>query len=127
MTNEQNKALFVFGAGLLLFWILKPKIKAPVSTDNINFTDEEVAPSKRKKVTEPTMTEKDAKANPKAKNAFIALKAYIAAHNNNEPQSVLDELNRELSKELEVKVYRRKSDGKLVVCDLKGKEILINN
>jgi hypothetical protein len=120
------KALFIFTSGFLLFWIFKPKFKKP-DTDNINFSSNEDSPKNRKKVEEPTMSQKDAKKNPKAANAFGALKAYISAFNAGEPQSVLDELNRELSKEFSVKVYRRKSDGKLVVCDLSGKEILVNN
>jgi hypothetical protein len=40
---------------------------------------------------------------------------------------VLDELNREFAREFQCKVYRRKSDNKLVVCDLEGKEIMVNN
>ena len=127
MTNEHKKALLIFGVGFLLFLVIKPKTKKVLPTDNLNFSDEEQSPKNRKKLTAPTISKGDAKANPMASNAFIALKAYIAAYNNNEPQSVLDELNREMAKEFKVKVYRRKSDGKLVVCDLKGKEILVNN
>ena len=127
MTNNQIKALFIFTAGIVLFIILKPKLKAANSSGNLNFSSEDDDVNDRKKVSEPTMNEKDAKKNRMAKNAFGALKAYIAAYNNKEPQSVLDELNRELAKEFKVKVYRRKSDSKFVVCDLTGKEILVNN
>lgn len=126
MKQDNMKALFIFTSGFLLFWIFKPKFKK-TNTDNINFSSDEESPNDRKKVSEPTMSQSDAKKNPKAANAFGALKAYISAYNAGEPQSVLDELNREISKEFEVKVYRRKSDGKLVVCDLSGKEILVNN
>jgi len=126
MKQDHMKALFILTSGFLLFWIFKPKFKKP-DTDNINFSSDEESPKDRKKVSEPTMSQKDAKKNPKAANAFGALKAYISAYNAGEPQSVLDELNREISKEFEVKIYRRKSDGKLVVCDLSGKEILVNN
>jgi hypothetical protein len=127
MTNNQIKALFIFTAGIVLFIILKPKLKAANSSGNLNFSSEDDDVNDRKRVSEPTMNEKDAKKNRMAKNAFGALKAYIAAYNNKEPQSVLDELNRELAKEFKVKVYRRKSDSKFVVCDLTGKEILVNN
>jgi hypothetical protein len=127
MTTEQKKAIFIFSAGLLLFWIFKPKMKKVNADTNFNLTEKEDNPSDRKKMSEPTMSDATAKANPQAKNAFGALKAYISAYNNGEPQNVLDDLNREFAKEFKVKVYRRKSDGKLVVCDLSGKEIMVNN
>jgi hypothetical protein len=127
MTTEQKKAIFIFSAGLLLFWIFKPKMKKVNADTNFNLSEKEDNPSDRKKMSEPTMSDATAKANPQAKNAFGALKAYISAYNNGEPQNILDDLNREFAKEFKVKVYRRKSDGKLVVCDLSGKEIMVNN
>lgn len=127
LTNDHKKALFTFGAGLLLFAIFKPKLKKPKATTNLRFAEREEEPNDRKKMKEPTMSDATAKKNPQAKNAFGALKAYISAYNNGESQEVLDDLNREFAKEFKVKVYRRKSDNKLVVCDLDGKEILVNN
>lgn len=127
MNDSIKKALLIFSAGFILFLLIKPKPKKKELGESVNFSDEEENPKNRKKMDEPTMSSKDAKLNPAAKNAFAALKAYISAYNNGEPQSVLDELNREMAKEFKVKVYRRKSDGKLVVCDLGGKEILVNN
>jgi hypothetical protein len=126
MTLDNRKAIFVFSAGLILFWLFKPKMKKVNATTKLTLTDQEENPKDRKKIDAPTMNSKDAK-NPLIKNSFGALKGYINAYNNGEPQSVLDELNREFAKEFKVKVYRRKSDGKLVVCDLDGKEILVNN
>ena len=126
MKEEHIKALFIFTAGFLLFWVVRPKFKK-ADSDKVNLTSDADNPKDRKKLDSPTMSAKDAKVNPKAANAFAALKAYIAAYNNSEPQSVLDELNRELAKEFKVKVYKRKSDGRLVVCDLDGKEIIVNN
>ena len=126
MTLDNRKAIFVFSAGLILFWLFKPKMKKVNATTKLTLTDQEENPKDRKKIDAPTMDSKDAK-NPIIKNSFGALKGYINAFNNGEPQSVLDELNREFAKEFKVKVYRRKSDGKLVVCDLDGKEILVNN
>jgi hypothetical protein len=127
MTTEQKKALFIVGVGLLLFWVVKPKMKKVTAETNVNFSDEEDNPKDRKKMATPTMSERTAKKNPMSKNCFAALKAYIDAYNNGETQSVLDELNREFAKEFKCKVYRRKSDNKLVVCDLQGKEIMVNN
>lgn len=126
-TDDHKKAMLVFGAGILLFLLLKPSMKKKSADGFVNFTDEAETPKNRRKIKEPTMNAKDAKNNPKARDAFGALKGYIAAYNNNEPQHVLDDLNREFAKEFKVKVYKRKSDGKMVVCDLEGKEILINN
>ena len=126
MTKEQNKALFIFSAGFILFWFLKPKLNKN-KPSNIRLSNEEDNPKDRKKMDVPTITATDTAKNPLAKNAFASLKAYISAYNNSEPQSVLDELNREFAKEFKVKVYRRKSDNKLVVCDLDGKEIMVNN
>lgn len=126
LSFEHKKAMFIFGAGVLLFLLIKPKNKKTKS-GMLNFSSEDEAPESRVKLKEPTMSAKDAKKNPQARNAFAALKGYIAAYNNKEPQSVLNELNSEFEKEFKVKVHKRKSDGKLVVCDLNGKEILINN
>lgn len=127
MTSEHKKAILIFGVGVLLFMVFKPKMKRVNATTNLRVTDKEDDPKDRKKMSTPTMSKQDAQSNPLAKNGFAALKAYIDAYNNGEPQSVLDELNREFAKEFKVKVYRRKSDGKLVVCDLNGKEIMVNN
>jgi len=127
MTDLQKKALLVFGGGILLFYIFKPKMKKPNATTNIKVTDKEEDPKDRKTMSAPTLTAKDMGTDPKVKNGFACLKAYISAYNNGEPQSVLDELNREFAKEFKCKVYRRKSDNKLVVCDLEGKEIMVNN
>lgn len=127
MTEQHKKALFVIGCGFLLFLIFKPKMKKQKTTTDLKYAQEEDNPKDRKKMTTPTMSPNTAKTHPLAKNSFMALKGYIDAYNNGEPQSVLDELNREFAKEFKVKVYRRKSDGKLVVCDLEGKEIMVNN
>ena len=130
LTDDHKKALFVFASGLLLFWIFKPKLVKNTSDNtaqNVKYSEAEPDPKLRKPMSTPTLSSKSASANPMAKTGFAALKAYIEAYNNGEPQTVLDDLNREFAKEFKVKVYRRKSDNKLVVCDLAGKEILVNN
>jgi hypothetical protein len=126
MKHEDAKALFIIVTGLLVFWVLKPKNKKLVYS-NLNQTNEEPNPTERPTMKEPTVNAKDIEKNPMAKNAFGALKAYVKAYNNKEPQSVLDELNREFAKEFKVKVMRRKSDNKLVAYDLQGNEIIVNN
>jgi hypothetical protein len=126
MKHEDAKALFIIATGLAIFWIMKPKRKKLVQSD-VNKTNEEPSPTERSAMKEPTIDKKDIDKNPLAKNAFGALKAYVKAYNNKEPQSVLDELNREFAKEFKVKVLRRKSDNKLVAYDLQGNEIIVNN
>jgi hypothetical protein len=127
ITNDHKKALFVVGMGLLVFWFFKPKLNVVNSDTKLNYSEKEDDPKDRKPMKSPTMSTQTSKTNPMAKNGFAALKTYIDAYNNGESQSTLDELNREFAKEFKVKVYRRKSDSKLVVCDLEGKEIMINN
>jgi hypothetical protein len=127
LTDSQKKAVFVFGVSILLFLLIRTKRKKVIATTNLNEYEKEDNPKDRKKMDMPTLNPKDVQGNEMAKNGFAALKGYISAYNNGEPQSVLDELNREFAKEFKVKVYRRKSDGKLVVCDLSGKQILVNN
>jgi len=124
MKDQHRQAILVVGLGLLLFWIIKPKKK--LKSNELNFSSEEKEPNSRESIKDPSVDPKSIEKNEKAKNAFAALKAYVSAYNNKEPQSVLDELNREFAKEFKCKVYRRKSDSKLVVCDLEGKEIIVN-
>jgi hypothetical protein len=126
MTNEHKKALLVFGGGFLLFWLLKPKMNRPKPTE-LNVSEKEQNPKDREIVKEPTINKSDMDKNPLAKNGFAALKAYVKAYNNKEPQSVLDELNREFAKEFKVRIYRRKSDNKLVASDLEGNDIIVNH
>jgi hypothetical protein len=127
LDDSQKKAILVFGVGFLLFMLIRTKRKKVIATTNLNSYEKEDNPKDRKKMDVPTLNPKDIQGNEVAKNGFAALKGYISAYNNGEPQSVLDELNREFAKEFKVKVNRRKSDGKLVVYDLSGKEILVNN
>jgi hypothetical protein len=127
MTDNNKKTILIVSLAFLLFLVVKPKKKKMNAQTKMSLTDEEDAPKDRTPMKAPTMSNKSAQTNAKAKSAFACLKAYIEAYNNGEPQSVLDELNREFAKEFGCKVYRRKSDRKLVVTDLDGKEILVNN
>jgi len=125
MNDSLKKAAFVFGVGYLIFWLFKPKSRK--SFEKGKTAMQELDPKERTPITEPTMSKKDAKANPTASKAFTALKAYIAAYNAGEPQSALDELNIELGKEMGMNVYRRRQDNKLAVKDLNDKDIIVNN
>jgi hypothetical protein len=124
MTNLQ-KAIVVFGTAGLLFWIIKPK---PKKSLELGFNGvQEADPKERTKITAPTMSKKDAKANPKAGKAFKALQAYVSAYNSGETQENLDKLNDELAHEMGMRVYRRRQDNKLAVKDLNDKDIIVNN
>jgi hypothetical protein len=127
MTDTNKKTILIVSIAFLLFMVVKPKRKKLNAQSKMSLTDEEDAPKDRTPMKVPTMSSKTAQKNPQAKNAFACLKGYVDAYNNGEPQSVLDELNREFAKEFGCKVYRRKSDRKLVVTDLEGKEIMVNN
>ena len=87
----------------------------------------EIEPENRTPITLPTMAEEQVNNNPMADSAFTALKAYICAYNDNQPQNVLDELNKDCSHELGVTVQRNISNGKLTVYDLDENEVLVYN
>jgi|SRR6185312_1728438 len=57
------------------------------------------------------------------KNIDEAVTAYQMALNDNAPVSVLTELNQTYAKDYGLKVYQRRTDGKIVVSNLDGKEI----
>lgn len=124
LSDSAKKALFYFSTAFVLFWLIKPKQRK--SLDPAKNVMSEPDPKEREKITAPTMSAKEAKANPTAAKAFTALKAYVEAYNAGEPQNRLDELNELTGKELGMKVYRRRSDNKLAVKDLNGKDIIVN-
>lgn len=115
MRDELKKAVLVFGGGFLLFWLLK----------DWNMGKKGKGGDKGQKMKTPEIDPKDIK-NKQQANAFIGLKAYIDAINHGENDKALEELNRELAKDLKVRVYKRSSDGKLVASDLKGNILIVN-
>ena len=125
MQETTKKAILVFGGAALLYWIFKPKPRKSLVVGNTAV--QEVAPEERAKITPPTMTKSDAKANPQAAKAFKVLKSYIDAYNNGETQATLDELNGEFGNSYGMTVYRRRQDNKLAVKDLNGNDIIVNN
>lgn len=124
LSDSAKKALLVFGVAFAVFILFRPKMKKQNTLKQGGASVPE--PKERKKIAMPTLNAKDVKNNTKAKNAFIVMKAYVAAYNNNEPQSALDELNKEFSKEYALRVYH-KPDGRIAVCDLGGRDIIVNN
>ena len=128
LSESAKKALFVFGSAFVLFFLFRRK-KNGSGGGAMNFSggaDAIPDASSREKVAIPKMSKQEASKNRKSKDAYVALKAYMTAYNSGESKSALDELNREMSKELGVKVYRKASDGRFIVTDLAGKEILSN-
>lgn len=126
MTDSLKKALLVFGGGFLLFWLFKPKVGNMKKIANGGAVSED-KPSERKPLKEPKVDPAAIKGNKKAQDAMLALTAYVKAYNAGETQSKLDELNKELSKEFGLTVFRRGLDNKIVVSNLSGKVILEHN
>lgn len=54
-----------------------------------------------------------------------ALTAYTLALEKGEDQSLLNDLNTQFAGEYGLRVYQRKSDGKIVATDLSGKEVKV--
>lgn len=123
--DQQVTALIVTVVGLAIAYLIIPKPKAAMALASNESIREESA-DKRKKMKAPTMSKTDAKNNPTAVKAFTVLKAYIAAYNAGEKQSVLDELNEEAKKQYGMIVYRQRASGRLAVKDLDDKDIIIN-
>lgn len=108
MNQKYLKPVIIFGGGLLLFMLLKPKNRTSLSkSDKASFSDDKVS-----------LEEFDKKG-----NAQIALKAYSAAIENGESKERLDDLNKELLKEFNMEC-RIASSGKIIVYDKRGNKIL---
>ena len=109
MTNENlMKAALIFGGGFLLFMLAKPKniaaLSMPSSSDG-------------------TKTSFDSTKPPDKANADIVANAYGEALNAGETPARLSELNKELTKEFNMRCYMDKNN-QLVVTDVKGNVIL---
>jgi hypothetical protein len=102
------KALFIFGGGLLLFSLAKPKI-----TGSTTDTTAPAQPSGAKSF--------DSTPVPTKENAEIAHNAYSSALSAGETPARLTELNKELMAEFGVRCYQ--SGGQVIVCDVSGNTI----
>lgn len=117
--------LLVFGGAFLTFKLITPKNRKNLQVGAKE--SKELEPQDRPFIEPPQMDEAEGSKNEKAEIAFIVLDGYIAAYNAGEPQEGLDALNAELAHEYGMKVYRRRSDDKLVVEDLNQNDILVYN
>lgn len=126
MNDNIKKALMVFGGGVLLFLLFKPKMPKWKSIYSGGAVPEE-NPKDRVPLKEAKANPKDLKGNKKAQDGMIVLNAYIMAYNSGEPQSELEKLNEETMAKYGLKVFRRGVDNKVVVADKSGKVIIENN
>jgi hypothetical protein len=108
MNQKFLKPLIIFGGGLLLFLLLKPKDKSQNTTGALKSFDD----------TDNSMDVLD-----KEKDAQIVMKAYLSAVENGESSARLEELNKECMKEFGLECRMSKS-GKAIIYDKKGKKIL---
>lgn len=115
MNDKLKKVLVVFGGGIVLYWLFKDTTLFGMKTSK--------GKSNEGKVRTPDIDAKDIKNKDQA-NGFVALKAYVDAVNNGENAKALEELNREFSKDLKVRVHKRTKDGAIIVSDLKGNVII---
>ena len=104
MNTNLKKVVLIFGGGLLVYLAFK-KIM-PIGGKKKSKKKEDVAPA------------------PDKKNAVIALRAFSEAKKAGESKQFLDEMNKEFSKEYNLKVYTDKGTGKLFAADLDGNKIL---
>ncbi len=126
MNDNIKKAILIFGVGFVIYFIARPKQKKSLAAGDKSVKEDD--PKERGKLKTPVLTPEDRKkSSAQTVKAFDALSAYVAAYNAGEPQDALDELNRELSKEFGMTVYRRRDTGKLAVKDLQGKDIMHND
>ncbi len=117
--------LIVIVGSFAAFKLTFPKKRKSLKAGAIEMT--ELQPNDREFINPPTMDESAVGNNNSSESAFIALKAYIAAYNAQEPQSELDKLNGEIAKDYGLKVIRRRTDNKLVVQDLSGNDVMVYN
>ena len=113
MNKNLVKWLLIFGGGFLGFTLFKPK------KDSAGNTTTPVADTTTPKSFDDTSSD----VQPTKENAEIVIKAYSAAMQNNEPQSTLNELNKECMKDYGMRCYMDKNN-KLVACDSSGNVIL---
>lgn len=113
-TKTLYKAILIFGGGYLVFWMLKPKSSTMSQLSNSVSSPEKTEASFDGNSDEITMKER--------LDASEVMNAYKMALTNNEPPTILSELNRECMKDYGMKCYQKK-DGSLCVVDTKGREI----
>lgn len=126
MTNEVRKGILVFGVGFLLFWMLRDN-RLFNSNSSSSKSGSGSGSGGRDKLTMPVFDQKQVNASQAGKNAYIAMKAFVDAYNAGEENKALEELKAEVAKTLKVKLQFRSSDKKIIISDLSGNVIIMQN
>lgn len=103
LSLDFRRALFGIGGGLFVFWLLQRTLLQ--KNDYGLSKDDDPIPQ------------------PDDEDIQKAIVAYQSAVKAGESKQALMDLNADLAKEFNVRVYRRKTDGKFVATDLAGKEL----
>jgi len=126
-TQAQNilKYALVFLGAFGVFKLITPKPRKSLMLGKQEVKEAEA--DERDYIVPPpeVMSEAEVNANPQSTNAMLALAVYISEYNNGTSTQELENgVNKELANDFGLKVYRRRSDGKLVVKDLNGRDVL---
>jgi len=110
-TSNLVKFSLIFGGGVVLFYLLRPKapVNLAVNPQPVNAKSFDAAPKSNVPIT--------------MENADIVANAYAAAVMAGEPPAQLNELNKECMKDFGMKCYMDKN-SKLIVCDSNGSVVL---
>ncbi len=117
------KAIVVFGVSALLVKAFMPKPRKSKEKGHLAVVEVDII-DRPKIAPPPPMDELQAQENPKSAEAHLALSVYIDALNGGSSNEKLEKVNEELKNDLGLKVYRRRSDDKLVVSDLNDVDIM---
>lgn len=110
--NNASKGLVIIGISAILFFAAKPIYDKKMGKTSTKLKKE------RQQIEPPVMDAKELEKSPMATNAFIALKAYISAWNDNETEEQLNSLNHDLYNEFKLTVFHE--DKELLVKDDAG-------
>ena len=127
-TQAQNifKYVVVFLGAWGVFKLITPKPRKSLLLGKLEVKEAEA--EERDYIVPPPemMNEADLGGNPdQASKAMMALGTYIYSYNNGVSTEELENgVNKELANDYGLKVYRRRSDGKLVVKDLNGRDVI---
>lgn len=113
--NNASKGLVIIGISAILFWLSKKVYDKKMNTPKLQLKKE------REKIEPPVMDVKELDKSPLATNAFIALKSYISAWNDDETEQQLNDLNHDLYNEFKLTVVHEEKE--LLVKDDEGKTI----
>ena len=126
-SDYQNifKYTVIFLGAWGVFKLLTPKPRKSLILGKLEVKEAEA--EEREFITPPpVLSEEEANSYPKQiADAHVALGTYIDGYNKGLPTAELENgINKELSNDMGLKVYRRGSDGKIVVKDLNGRDVI---